>query len=66
MPKPNDGAPPVSIALPLRSMILRRVWSETIPAAASTSGSSRTFGEDDAGSDGGWDVSPLKLKASSH
>ena len=58
MPNPNEGAPPVSIALPLRSRILAEVSSETIPTASAVPGSSRIFGSSEAGSDGGTDESP--------
>ena len=57
-PNPNDGAPPVSIALPLRSMILAEVWSETMPVATPVADSARTFGSRSAGIDGGCEVSP--------
>jgi hypothetical protein len=60
-PNPNEGAPFVEITLPFEFRILAAVWSATLPAAASTSGSFRTWARTESRTDGVCDVSPLKL-----
>jgi hypothetical protein len=61
MPNPKEGAPPVSIAFPLRSMIFAELSSETMPTAWSVPARSRTCGSSDSGIDGACAVSPWKL-----
>ena len=61
IPKPNEGAPPVSTALPSFFRILVFESSATMPAAAATSGSALTLASKVSGIDGVEAVSPSTL-----
>ena len=58
MPNPNEGAPCVLIALPSGLRILVAVSSTTLPVAASTLSSSRTFSSKFVGTEGASAVLP--------
>src|SRR5207253_8351856 len=61
IPKPNEGAPCVLIALPCLSRIFVADRSPTEPDATSTPASARTVSTNDDGTEGGGAVLPEKL-----